>query len=601
MRVVAGRGYWLPHARIGGIARLAFIGDSYVFGQGVGLDETLPARTEHHLNQVSDTVPVEAANLGVCGYNFWNSWLSFRRLAQVYDGVILTLCCNDAQLFGRTYDAIYSSDPTALWLAEHPVNAALESGFDAIAEFVSETQANLAVCYFNVMGDRPYAEQRWSGRIAEAIGKRCAARNIAFIDMHAHFVERNFPAETSVVSEADYHPSAMAHDAAARHVAARVKEMGWLARSELSQAAPTVADGMNALVTGDSYPPDAALRWGEATLSAKLQAARRLEALSGDSGTSDALEAERNETKRTAALWQRGMRISALLQRALSGSEGIAPHLSAQIDEQMLRLDEVAFVSERAGQLISLVPSPMPVADVDLNEALSRAQAQLAALAREIASEWEALDLFQTGLARSWLAATEDAVRFETDRAGLARLLDRLDEKIAEFQRTLERVGPRLLSRDWTEAGALRAQLAAEIEAGARGAVAAREKLRVIGWADQPPWTTVSVEVSAPRVEGRHPCALEVMVSSTAPYRLPLLLRQNFLPDGERWMLRFAFPAFCAGRIVVVPRMPDPLANLEPEVGEVEIACGPARCKIERGMLTRDETGRLVSPPVFVL
>ncbi len=597
MRVLAGRGYWLPQQRIAEITRLAFIGDSYVFGQAVAVDETLPARTERHLNETNDAAPVEAVNLGICGYNFWNAWLAFKQAPQVYDGVVLVLCCNDAQLFGRTYNADYAGETTSLWLPDSALHTVLESGFDDIARFTKETGIKAAVCYFNVMGNRPYAEQRWSARIADAIAGRCGARDIPFIDMHAHFVERNLPADTSVVSEADFHPSATAHDAAARHLAARLREWGWL-KEESGNTSNAVASATNAMIAGDAYPPDAALRWAEGALAAKLQAARRHEALTGTDGVVLPLAKAQEDTAETSARWHRGAQISALLQRAVSLEEGIAVHLS-QIDEQMLRLDEVSFAAGTDNKLLALVRAQPSGDAIDMAATVSRWRDQLGELASSLSDERVRLADFPATL--DVLADTDDGRRFSADARDLAGIVSRLQSKLTELVGTLVRLEPVLFSDSFHDAPGVLARIVSDIEGALRGAAIAREKLSPKG--AYAPWTTVHVEVRASAaIEGRQPCALEVQTSSTAPSRLPLLQRQNFLANGEPWRIAFAFPAFYGGRIFVQARMPDALAgSVEPEFGDLEIVNGTVRRVVARKTLARDEAGRLVSPPIYVL
>jgi hypothetical protein len=595
MRALAGRGYWLPQQRITAIKRFAFIGDSYVFGQGVAFDETLPACTERHLNEIPGAAPVEAVNLGVCGYNFWNAWLSFKRAPQVYDGVVLVLCCNDAQLFGRTFNADHAGETTALWLPDSPLHPVLESAFDDIADFARKTGTKLAICYFNVMGDRPYAEQRWSARIAEAIGGRCVARSLRFVDMHAHFVERRFPAETSVVGEADYHPSKAAHDAAARHLASQLREWGWL-RDQTGDAATAITSAASALIGSDAYPPDAALRWAQDALAAKLQAARRRQALDGASSGVSTLSKTTEETAHLSALWHAGARTSALLQRALT-QDGVAVHLS-QLDEQMLRLDELVFAGDASRSALALIPTPAGGERADLGAALPVWFARLDKLTSDLSGVAEKLTTLENDMARSQLAGTDDTAGFLTDARHLVRIARRLRDKIAEFTKTLERVAPHLKSEAF---GDVLVRVAADVEAAIRSAALALEKLRP---ADaRAAETLVYVDVKAGRIEeGRHPCALEVQVNATAPQRLPLLLFQNFLPTGEPWKLAFSFPAFYAGRVLVLARMPPAIVGRSvAEIGDIEIVTGTTRRTIKRDALTRDEAGRLVSPPVFVL
>src|SRR5450755_3557293 len=100
MRVIGGRRNCFPRCRVEGLRRYAFVGDSFTYGLGVAPDQTLPAAAERQMNDVCSASPVEAINFGINGYNLWNSWLGFKTALQVYDGLVVTVCCNDMELFG---------------------------------------------------------------------------------------------------------------------------------------------------------------------------------------------------------------------------------------------------------------------------------------------------------------------------------------------------------------------------------------------------------------------------------------------------------------------------------------------------------------------
>ena len=52
-----------------GVARVAVLGDSYTFGHGVALEDTIPRRLEDAIAQLQGSLPVEVLNLGISGYN----------------------------------------------------------------------------------------------------------------------------------------------------------------------------------------------------------------------------------------------------------------------------------------------------------------------------------------------------------------------------------------------------------------------------------------------------------------------------------------------------------------------------------------------------
>src|SRR5271154_1079021 len=124
-RTPPSRGDWWPAARLKALRRYAFIGDSNCYGAGVLPHETLPAIAERRFNELLPAWPVEAVNFGVSGYNLWNSWLGFKQAPQVYDGLVLILCTNDADLFGHSYRARYREPDLERWEGDSPFGKAV--------------------------------------------------------------------------------------------------------------------------------------------------------------------------------------------------------------------------------------------------------------------------------------------------------------------------------------------------------------------------------------------------------------------------------------------------------------------------------------------
>src|SRR5215467_4257086 len=275
MRVLMGRGDWRPGFRIPGLRRYAFIGDSHAYGSGVRPDETLPANAERQINELLPAWPVEAVNLGVPNYNLWNSWLAFKHGPQVYDGLVLVLCCNDADLFNRTYNVHYAEPQPTRWESDGPFGQAVSCCFDEIASFSQERSLPVAVVYYNA------CDNRGQLRIGEIIGDLCASRGLLFIDSFAHYRERNFALADLQVSSTDPHPSGMAHEAVGRHLAAAMRRKGWFGEydaSAIAAAPPRILEAAKAMVETDHYPLDAALNWAFGALEVKLRLARRMEA-----------------------------------------------------------------------------------------------------------------------------------------------------------------------------------------------------------------------------------------------------------------------------------------------------------------------------------
>src|SRR5580692_7708201 len=185
MRVLQGRGDWRPGFRIESLRRYAFIGDSNAYGFGVAPDQTLPAIAERQMNELWPAWPVEAMNLGVGGYNLWNSWLSFKHGPQVYDAVVLALCANDADLFERSYRLKYAGPQHIRWESTHPFGAAVARCFDDIASFSQASSLPVAVVYYG-HGHRDALQ------VGEIIGDLCALHGLPYFDTFAICRDRHF-------------------------------------------------------------------------------------------------------------------------------------------------------------------------------------------------------------------------------------------------------------------------------------------------------------------------------------------------------------------------------------------------------------------------
>jgi hypothetical protein len=74
-----------------GVRRIICVGDSYMFGEGLRDEESLPAQVERVLNTASDSARWEALNLAVHGYGTDQQWLRLQRLGFQYVAHIVVL------------------------------------------------------------------------------------------------------------------------------------------------------------------------------------------------------------------------------------------------------------------------------------------------------------------------------------------------------------------------------------------------------------------------------------------------------------------------------------------------------------------------------
>lgn len=94
------RGPALPRERAPGTLRIAALGDSFTFGQGVTAAEALPAQLEVHLRGATKSPDVEVLNFGVPGLNLRESIDQYRYFARGWqpDVVVLFLFKNDLEM-----------------------------------------------------------------------------------------------------------------------------------------------------------------------------------------------------------------------------------------------------------------------------------------------------------------------------------------------------------------------------------------------------------------------------------------------------------------------------------------------------------------------
>jgi lysophospholipase L1-like esterase len=255
-----------------GRLRIACAGDSFTFGTGVQDDETLPAQLAAELAGRAQ-VGLEVFNWGVEAYDTsQEAELLAQRIPRwLPDVVVLTYFLNDAvhpdapvppppPLLKRVVLSQCGSDPSpvAAWLRAHSWVAqwtaqrlvfALTRGRQALAEDALYDESNpgwtkareglrrvrdlcrahdcrlLVVLYPRLsrldgalVGDAAYA------RVAEF----CRAEEIEVFDLSPAFAD--LAVEEFHVHPLDPHPDARGHAVAARALALRIDELGWLER-----------------------------------------------------------------------------------------------------------------------------------------------------------------------------------------------------------------------------------------------------------------------------------------------------------------------------------------------------------------------------------
>jgi hypothetical protein len=584
---------------------LAFIGDSYVFGQGVFPEQTLPARTQRHLNETTDGLAVETINLGGNGYNTWNTWLSFKRCVQIFDGVVVTLCSNDAQLFGRTLQLDYGNVATELWEPDHPFHDTLKFCFDDIANFCASNTLPAMVCFYNLWEGRALA------RVSEVIGALCSERAIPFVDFFAHFAARQIPLRELHVSEPELHPSALAHDAAARHLARRIRDLGWLPASD-QPSLRAVADGIisatKEMVGVDQYPRDVALRWASETLESKSRAARRQAAAAGvDAPQPDNVDEQSDRLAQAREIWSSEFRAVALALGSHLPELGFAS-LVERIEEEVLRIEEPLLVLQSGdwSRIAAALPPPRPgviLTSEKFDPAAIRAG--IAGAAGELDAMIEMRDELRRRHESAWLQVDADLARYtasldadigfaEAARDGATQLLTLL-ERCEPF---LDASGEQMPQRRAIE------RIRASFSDATRCLDLISKRLAApLRPAEVTDYTTVEISLTTKAIEGRHTCFVEAQTNSLSPRRVPLKDQCQFFCDGLEQTFVFRFPVFFLGQVIVTIRVPAVFSDEEPArlvaVALYNSSSAPRRV-ISQATFVRDDYGRLVSPQFYL-
>jgi hypothetical protein len=608
VRNLYGRGDWRPGIRIEGILRYAFIGDSFMYGPGVAPNQTLPANAGRQMNEMLPAWPVEAVNLGVPGYNLWNSWLSFKHAPQVYDGIVLVLCNNDSELLGFTCQIFYSEPPQTRWESTHPFGQAVALCFDEIAAFSQERSLPVAIIFSN-----PY-DSPGQARIGGIIGDLCAKRSLCFIDTLALYRDRNFKLDDLQVSSANRHPSAIAHEAVGRHLAMTLKRQGWFDKyddSSIGAAPGRILAGAKAMVETDNYPPDAALNWALGALESKLRLARRMEALGAEVEFSAAADEAAEALNAASRRWHMANRARAFVLSTSTGS-GISSALACGEGER-LKLDELAFALGTGDwprisahsldanvpeeRLAAIWPSDVPDWIDDCIQQLQSfpdSLRKLRSLAAPAAAGWSPDEAIILADLRT---IEELGARAQSECAALKVALLRMND-------ALEDVRPALSEAHFAQVSNL-IDAAAKRVKGAFGFVQNwRAALERIQDQNHAAFTSVEVTMSCGPVEDNPSWMLYGVAESIVPHRLPFQNTGYFRSDGSPTLVKLYFPLFYAGRLILRQFLQGGINAPKVEAALIKVEIynqSNRRQAIEPTSFYKDSYGRLISPLFYLV
>jgi len=562
MRVSQGRGDRSPGTRLAQLKRYAFIGDSTMFGIGAAPNETLAAVSEQQFNDRLRGWPVEAVNFGISGYNLFNSWLGFKRRPQIYDGLVIALCANDADFFDRSYDAVLPEPQYARWEPTQPTGWAVVQCFDDIASFAATQSLPVAVCIYNAIPGP-------SLQIAQILSQLCTERKFAFVDSYAIYQERHVKREDVIVSRADAHPSALAHEIMARALIPVMDRAGWFAGLD-KDISPALVDAILAAARGmidrDEYPTDIALNWALRTLARKLHLAQRIQAsIAPETANSNSLQgffaaaADARQTLRKASqIWHSAHRIRSFAMKTAAGRNELLRML-VETEELRVRLDEIAFALDIGGwEKLSAGLSNRRIAD-NIEAVLQTDDAfeVLRQCRRNVAStRYELRRLSGISTSSSAFAFPDHDVAFVPLRF-LFDLMDRVEAECAEQETMMLSIQSSLQQASVALSSGQKDNLInlLNFEIGRLPQCFSSlglwpDLINRLGDPDAAAFTTIEVTVKSSEGSDKWPVIISVVVDYAVPPRLIFRDNVGFLKGDVPDTVKLRVPLFYVGKLI---------------------------------------------------
>ena len=571
-----------------------------VYGQGVGPDQTLTYFLERELNKATLNGLFEVTNCGVSGYNLWNSLTSFQGRPQAFDAVVLVLCNNDADLFGRTGDLQYPNDGHC-WLSSALSLTLAQTALQSFKSWLAETP--LILSYYSV----------WDSPIERAIRKTvhqlATELDIPYVDLFEEFQNRGIKSRELHVSKDDSHPSVLAHNLAARALARAAGAERWLVEFNRCETLEEVALALIPALedSEETEPPrlDAKIRWAFDALADKRTAALRASDDAQRVGFEDAAREVQTKLEAAHRLWETGARTMALAARLSSREHPFSGQVWL-IDEAILRAEELAFTAVHGGDAaVERLLLTLPVM-----ERLSGVSGASAATAIEegLCILSDALDAARSAAApANWpLAMLPDLDHPGPGLRELEYLADVLGRQAAcwkvrmaevrELQDRLPSDSPR--GRMASRAGSSLGDAAGRFLATASYFAAVA---RSSPYESGDLFTRVDVFMHLRTHRGPSPI-LDVIVESLAPRRTLVKQGQYVGTTEEFRLLTFRFPVFFLGRVsIAMDTAPEGVSGRRGSVARVELR-NPRRqavvLPVERSY--RSETGDLVFPVAYL-
>lgn len=226
-----------------GAFRIACLGDSYTFGQGVQFPDVFTQRLESLLNErrAADEPRYEALNFGVCGYDTVQERTCYESVVYKFGAkaVLLMMVENDDLNYVEERELLLEDDETS---SLHAVDLMRQRYYRRTSDFgrcVEEIKrldglcrshgAKLGVCVF-----RNFNADRWTQMISQ-VTEGLVGTGVPVLDLGQAILEGRTSDEIVVLPHAkhpiDGHPNHIAHEIVSRELLRFLDQQAWLPRS----------------------------------------------------------------------------------------------------------------------------------------------------------------------------------------------------------------------------------------------------------------------------------------------------------------------------------------------------------------------------------
>lgn len=205
-----------------GTFRIALLGDSLTFGQGVRVDDRYGNLLEKKLNELAGPggPRFEVLNFGVCGYCTWQERACYEQVAAQYKPDLVTVQMHPNDVRSAFEDMAKENQKTGggvLAIADRLRYAIISDQdfarcareLETLADRVKRDGGRLAVFVF-----RDSASDNWFQMIG-AVQPAMKSKGVDFLDLGMHITRQNDWRTLIVHPTIDYHPNELSHRLAA--------------------------------------------------------------------------------------------------------------------------------------------------------------------------------------------------------------------------------------------------------------------------------------------------------------------------------------------------------------------------------------------------